>query len=440
MKNKNSQIYYINGGKKLSGNIKTNGAKNSAVFLLCASLLNKNTSIFYNMPRIEEVYRLIEVLNSIGVKTSWIENNTLKITPPKKINLDNLNGKSAQLTRSIILFMGPLIHQFSNFSLPTSGGCKLGKRTVLPHLMALKQFGVNIKTHNNEYKINTPNKFIDVKKLVMYESGDTATGNAIMAASKLPFTTTIKFASANYQIQDLCFYLQKLGVKFEGIGTSTLTIKGASKIDKPVEYYISEDPIESMLFIAIAATTNSSITIQRCPIDFLDLELSKLETMGFKYKILKQYKSKNKLTNLVDIQTYPSKLKALEEKLHPLPSTGINIDNLPFFVPIATQAKGRTLIHDWVYENRAIYYIELIRLGAQMILADPHRVFIDGPTELKGAEIIAPPALRPSAIVLVAMLAAKGKSILRNTYGIERGYENLVDRLSQLGADIKREI
>ena len=438
MNKSNVQVYYINGGKKLHGEISTNGAKNSAVFLLCASLLNDATSTFHNMPRIEEVNRIIETLESVGCSAKWLDKNILKITPPKKIDIASLDRKAAQLTRSIVLFMGPLIHRFKHFKLPVCGGCKLGKRTILPHLLALKKFGVKVKTTQDDYEISVKTPLSPINNLVMYESGDTATGNAIMAASKIPGVTTIKFASANYQIQDLCFFLEKLGVQFEGIGTTTLTIHGVEKINRDVEYCISEDPIESMLFISIAATTNSEITIKRCPIDFLELELAKLETMGFKYKITNRYKSENGNTNLVDIQTFLSELRALEEKIHPLPSIGINIDNLPFFVPIATRAKGQTLIHDWVYENRAIYYIELIRLGASMILADPHRVYINGPTELQGAEVVAPPALRPSAIVLVAMLAAKGKSILRNTYGIERGYENLVERLRKLGADIKK--
>ena len=263
------------------------------------------------------------------------------------------------------------------------------------------------------------------------------TEDSLMAATKINGATVIKFASANYQVQDLCFFLEKLGVKIEGIGTTTLVVHGKSEINTAVEYSPSEDPIEAMLFLAIAATTNSSITIERCPIDFLELELLKLEKMGFKYKILKKYKARNGRTDLVDIQTFSSKLKALEEKIYARPFPGLNIDNLPFFVPIATQAKGRTLIHDWVFENRALYYTELAKLGANVILADPHRVYIEGSTELKPAEVVCPPALRPAAIILVAMLAAKGISILRNVYSINRGYEDLCARLNKLGAKIQ---
>jgi UDP-N-acetylglucosamine 1-carboxyvinyltransferase len=229
-----------------------------------------------------------------------------------------------------------------------------------------------------------------------------------------------------------------LGVKIEGIGTTTLVVHGKPQISKTVSFYLSEDPIESMLFLSLAATTNSSIIIQRCPIDFLELELLRLEKMGFNYKVLKRYKSLNKFTNLVDIKTLPSKLIASEEKIAPLPSSaGINIDNLPFFIPVATQAKGTTLIHDWVYENRAVYYMELTKLRAKLLLADPHRVYVEGLTELRGTEMDCPPALRPAAIILIAMLAARGTSILRNIYSISRGYEDLANRLKTLGAHIE---
>jgi UDP-N-acetylglucosamine 1-carboxyvinyltransferase len=192
-----------------------------------------------------------------------------------------------------------------------------------------------------------------------------------------------------------------------------------------------------MFFLAAAATTNSSIQINRCPIDFLELELLKLEKMGFKYKVLKRYKAMNGHTNLIDLKTFPSKLKALEEKIDSRPYPGLNIDNLPFFAVIATQAKGQTLIHDWVYEKRAIYYTELDKLGADTILADQHRLFVNGPTPLKAAQIVCPPALRPATIILIAMLAAKGTSILRNVYSINRGYEDLARRLNDLGAKVE---
>ncbi|MDP2650631.1 MAG: UDP-N-acetylglucosamine 1-carboxyvinyltransferase [bacterium] len=426
--------FEIEGGRKLKGTVETNTSKNIAVALLCASLLNRSKTTLKKMPRIEEVYRVIEILQSIGVRVIWVNGNDIEVIPPKKLTLSKINIDAATKTRSVILLLGPLVHLLPRFKLPHPGGCKLGKRTVRPHLFALEKLGVSIRTVEKYYEISTGK--LRPAEVVLYESGDTATENLIMAATKTPGTTTIKLASVNYMVQDLCHFLGKLGVKIEGTGTSTLKIHGQPEIDVPAVYYPSEDPIESMLFLSLAATTNSSITIKRCPIDFLELELLKLEKMGFKYKILKRYKARNGLTDLVDIQTFPSKLEALEEKIHAM-HPGINMDNLPFFVPVATQAKGQTLIHDWSYENRAIYYVELNKLGADIILADPHRVYITGPTKLKAEEIICPPALRAAAIILIAMLAASGKSVLRNVYSINRGYEDLATRLNKLGAKIR---
>jgi UDP-N-acetylglucosamine 1-carboxyvinyltransferase len=159
--------------------------------------------------------------------------------------------------------------------------------------------------------------------------------------------------------------------------------------------------------------------------------------MGFKYTMSKPYLSKNGLTRLVDIETEPSSLVAPPEKVHSRPYPGLNADNLPFFAVIATQAEGQTLIHDWMYEKRALYFTELDKLGGDTLLADPHRIYINGKTPLKGTELVCPPALRPATILLIAMLGASGRSVLRNIYSINRGYEKLVERLSSLGANIK---
>lgn len=424
----------IEGGKKLTGTIKTNTSKNGAVGLLCASLLNRGTTTLHHVPRIEEVHRLVEVLESIGVRIEW-NDKTLKITPPKKFNLKGIDEEAAKRTRSIVMFIGPLIHELNKFSLPQSGGCKLGSRTVMPHFYALEHFGVHIDTTATAYEITKVPA--SPSEIILYESGDTVTENALLAAARTPTTTTIKYASANYMVQEMCVFLRLLGVQIDGIGTSTLRVTGKEIINEPIEYTLSEDPTDSMFFLAAAILTNSAITITRCPIDFLELELLKLEKMGFQYKKSKPYFSHNQVTRLVDITTKPSTLTALHEKIHPSVYPGLNIDNLPFFAVIATQANGQTLIHDWVYEKRAIYFTELDKLGAETVLADPHRIYITGPTPLKAAELICPPALRPATILLIAMLGAKGRSILRNIYSINRGYEKLIERLASLGADVK---
>jgi UDP-N-acetylglucosamine transferase len=231
--------------------------------------------------------------------------------------------------------------------------------------------------------------------------------------------------------------LEKLGVKIKGIGTTTLEVTGISKIDRDIEYWPSEDPIECMSFIAAALVTKSEITITHAPIEFLEIELEVLKSMNAKIQISEEYRSRNEKTRLVDLRIKKSNLKAPMDKIHPMPFPGLNIDNLPFFGVIAAVAEGRTLIHDWVFENRAIYTSYLSNLNAKIELLDAHRVYIEGPTNWHSAELVAPPALRPAVVILIAMLAAPGTSILRNVYSISRGYQDFARRLNHLGADIK---
>jgi UDP-N-acetylglucosamine 1-carboxyvinyltransferase len=428
--------FKIEGGRKLSGSIGVKTSKNAAVALLCASLLNKGTTTLRRMPRIEEVNRIIEVLVSIGVHVRWLDNNDLEIKPPARLKLETLDAEAGRKTRTIIMFMGPLMHLMREFRIPFAGGCKLGERIVSPHLFALENFGLTVDTTTGWY--NCVSKPTAPGKIVMYEMSETACENVLMAAARTPGKTVIKSASSNYMVQDVAFFLQKLGVKIDGIGTSTLTIEGIKEINKDVEYWPSPDPIEAMTFLSVAATTNSPITIQRAPIEFLEVELLKLEKMGMKFEVSDEYLAKNGKTKLVDITCIDSsKLHALDDKIHALPHPGINMDNLPYFVPIAAAARGKTLIHDWSYENRAIYFTELSKLNANISLIDIHRVYVTGPTHWKPADVVCPPALRPAVLILIGMLAAPGTSILRNVYSINRGYESLATRLNELGANIE---
>jgi UDP-N-acetylglucosamine 1-carboxyvinyltransferase len=432
-----SMDFVIEGGRKLKGNVTVNSSKNGAMGLLAASLLNKGVTLLKNIPHIEEVNRIMEVMRSIGIEIEWVNTNKdLKITPPKKFDWKSLNKESASRTRSILMFMGPLLHFFDNFDIPHDQGCKLGKRTAAAHLYGLMELGASIKVKTDHYAMHKK-KLRGGKTVTMFETSDTATENILLCAALIPGRTTITFASPNYMVQDVCFFLEKLGVTIDGIGSSTLVVHGVKEINQYIEHYVSEDPIEAMMFLSAAITTDSTITIKRCPIDFLELELYKLKKMGFKYKKTRVYKSLNGKTKLVDITTLPSILKALPEQIEARPYPGINIDNLPFFVPIVARAKGMSLIHDWVYENRAIYYMDLTKLGADMVLADPHRVYVTGPIKRwKAAEIACPPALRPSIIILIGMLAAEGTSILRNVYNIKRGCEEIAERFNELGANI----
>jgi len=429
----------IMGGRKLSGAIDVRSSKNAAVALLCASLLNFGSTTLRGIARIEEVNRLLEVLESIGVDCQWSADRAdLTLRRPEVLDLAAMNADAARRTRSVIMFLGPLLHGSQSFRLPYAGGCDLGTRTVEPHLQALRNFGLNVQATEGYYQsLVTPPVEGRERHITLTERGDTVTENAIMAAANTPGVTVIRNASPNYMVQDLCFYLELLGVKLTGIGTTTLRIEGLARMESDVSYAVSEDPIEAMSLLTAAIVTDSELTVRRAPIEFLEIELALLEEMGLRFDLSDEYASHNGHTRLVDITVHPSKLKASIDKIHPMPFPGLNIDNLPFFAVIAATAEGSTLIHDWVYENRAIHLVELNKLGAQVQLLDPHRVIVTGPTRWRGQEVMSPPALRPAMCLLLAALAARGESVIRDIYVINRGYEDLPQRLAALGAQIE---
>jgi UDP-N-acetylglucosamine 1-carboxyvinyltransferase len=428
----------VTGPTTLSGSIEVKSSKNAGVALLCATLLNRGRTTLRRVARIEEVNRLLEVLASMGVHTRWLnDDNDLEIVPPHELDLDHIDEEAARRTRSVIMFLGPLLHRQDVFELPYAGGCDLGTRTVEPHMAALRPFGLEVKATDGSYHATVNRAVSPTRPIVLTERGDTVTENALLAAARHDGVTVIRNASPNYMVQDLCFFLEKLGVRIDGVGSTTLHVHGVPDIDVDVDYAPSEDPIEAMSLLAAAIVTGSEITIRRVPIEFLEIELALLEEMGFHYERSEEYVAANKHTRLVDISTRVSQLHSPMDKIHPMPFPGLNIDNLPFFAVIAAVADGSTLLHDWVYENRAIYLTDLTKLGASVKLLDPHRVMIEGPTRWRGAEVVCPPALRPAVVILLGMLASRGTSVLRSVYVINRGYEDLATRLNGLGASIE---
>ncbi len=334
------------------------------------------------------------------------------------------------------MFIGPLLHEFPSFDLPQSGGCTLGLRSVRPHLWALERFGVSIEALSDRFSISHDD--LSPATVVLYESSDTATINSLLAAARIPGESVIKYASANYQVQEVCGYLQALGVGIEGIGTTTLTVQGVADIRANVSYAVAEDPTDAMFFIAAAAATHSALTIKKAPIEFLEVELAVLEKMGLSFSVEDAGISENGITKLADITLEPSTLTAFPEKIHRAPYPGLNIDNLPFFAVIATQAEGDTLIHDWgLREARHLLHrARPPRSRDPTARPAPHTDNGPPPPARRRNRL---PALRCARHhLLIGMLAAEGRSTLRNVYSINRGYEDLVERLRSLGADIQQ--
>ena len=426
------------GGRRLSGAIDVKTSKNACVALLCASLVNSGRTVLRRVARIEEVYRILEVLTSVGVRCRWVNSGAdLEIVPPAELELDSMDQDAARRTRSIIMLLGPLLHRFDHFKIPYAGGCDLGTRTVEPHMSALRHFGLDVTATEGIYHAEVESDVRPQRPIVLTERGDTVTENALLAAARHEGTTVIRNASSNYMVQDLCFFLEELGVRVEGVGTTTLTVHGVPEIDVDVDYSPSEDPVEAMSLVAAAVVTESELTVRRVPVEFMEIELAVLEEMGLDFDRSAEYAADNGRTRLTDLTVRPSKLEAPIDKIHPMPFPGLNIDNVPFFAAIAASAQGKTLIHDWVYDNRAIYLTDLNRLGGRLQLLDPHRVLVEGPTRWRASEMMCPPALRPAVVVLLAMMAAEGTSVLRNVYVINRGYEELAERLNEVGAQIE---
>lgn len=429
--------FVIHGGKQLKGTIDTGTGKNGSVAILCATLAIKGVTVLKDVARVHEVERLLEIFDSIGVMHAWLDETTLRVDTSGDLDLDAIDKELCKKVRITLLFFGALAAREKNFRVYKTGGCKLGSRTVRPHIYGLEKLGIDVTSEEEYYEVKA--KKLQGNHIVMYESGDVATENVILGAVLAPGTTTIRFASSNYMVQDLCYFLEKAGAKIEGIGTTTLTITGVDELKPVDEYFISPDPVDSMAWISLAIATKSKLTVTSCPIQFLELELLKLEKMGQKFSIENKRRSKNGTQDIVDITITPSKLSALQDKLYGRPFPGLNIDNVPLFVPILCMAEGQSLVHDWCYENRAVYYTEFTKLGAKVRLLDPHRVLIDGPTEFIANDVVAPPALRPAMALLIAMVAAEGESRLREPEVLERGYAKVTERLQAVGADIVRE-
>ena len=278
--------FIIQGDKRLKGSINVSNAKNSALALLCASIMIKGKSLLRSVPQIEEVNRLLEVLSSVGVKFEWINNQDLQVDASAVLQMEKIDKKNCERMRSSLLLLGALAGRVKEYKLYKSGGCKLGERTVRPHLYALEKFGISVKSGTKFYEVK--NLRLQGAEIVMYESGDTPTENAIMAAVVASGKTVIKMASSNYMVQDLCYFLNKAGAKINGIGTTTLTITGVTALKPVKEYFVMPDPIEAMTWISLAICTKSELTITNCPLDFLELELEKLTVMGQKYLLLKE--------------------------------------------------------------------------------------------------------------------------------------------------------
>jgi UDP-N-acetylglucosamine 1-carboxyvinyltransferase len=438
-----SPQWKVHGGHQLSGTVTTNGSKNSALAIISASLVTFEPVLLTNVPRISDVDDMVSILQSMGAQATWVDNNIMRLQRPLVLDVESLDIEAAQRTRAVILLAAGLAMDHNDFMIPLPGGCALGDRSLEPHIDALEQLGLEVSHQSDGLRVRRTDEAQCDTAITLIESGDTVTENAILTAVALNRgVVRICNASCNYMVQDLCSFLQRRsGVSIEGLGSPQLTIRRCEGGTPVVfTYPILEDCIEAFFFIAAAVVTRGRLRIMRVPITFIALELHLLEKMGLKVRKGPQYASASGVTMLCDLEILADErpLVATELKIHPnIYPFGVNVDNLPAFGPIAAVSEGRTLLHDWMYEQRAPYFTLLRDFGIQVDLPDNHRAYVHGSTELRASDCRLPPALRPASMVLLAALAAPGVSYLSSVKVVSRGYEDLIRRLRSIQAQVE---
>jgi len=413
--------FIIKGGKKLNGEIKVNGAKNAALKILAACLLTDREWIVSNVPQIEDVFRLLELLKGIGVD---IKNNSKGVYNLKAKNIDSslLRSDIAEKLKGSILMTGPLLARLGKASLFQPGGCVIGQRPRDIFLEGFKSFGVKIKEDKKECRLSV-NK-LKGTKFVFPLISVTATETMILTAVLAKGKTSLINAACEPEIIFLSNFLNKIGAKIKGAGTSFIEIDGVKSLNKG-NCEIIPDRIEAGSFAILGAATNS-------PLKIIGIEPKHLDTFWFFLKKAGVNLEMGK--DFVKIKP-SSNLNAVDLKTHEYP--GFPTDLQAPFTVLMTQSKGISLIHETIFEGRLFYTDALNQMGSKIIMCDPHRVIVQGPSKLFGRRLISPD-IRAGIALVIAALIAKGESIIENIYQIDRGYEKIEERLSLIGGDIKR--
>ncbi len=414
--------FEIEGGKKLAGEIDVRGSKNATTPILAATLLTREECIISNIPLIEDVFRMVEILESMGAEIKWLEKRKISVRA-ENVDPEKMDFEKVKQLRSSILLLGSLSARFDGFKLYHPGGCVIGARPVGTHFDAFEKMGVEIEQTGKYYSVNASGR--KSAKVVLREFSVTATENAMMLAAGLPGKTIIKIAAAEPHVEDLGKFLISMGAKISGLGTHTLEIIGSRNLCG-AEHVIIPDANEAATFLIMGVATGSPIIVKNAREEHLDLILEKLREFGADFKI-----------NGDSIKVVPAeKLKAiskLDARIYP----GVPTDVQAPFGVLATQAEGETLIFDTIFEGRFNYLSELEKMGAKVKQLNPHQAEISGPVNLQGKEIRSYD-LRAGASLIIAALVAEEKTIIDDIYQVDRGYEKIEERLQKLGATIKR--
>jgi len=421
--------FIINGGIPLKGELTPSGNKNAALPLLAATLLTSEPVILHNIPDILDVKAMLQLLGSLNVKIQKL-NQTSYHLDASDIRPANLDPDLCRQIRASILLAGPLIGRVGELRLPPPGGDIIGRRRVDTHCLAFSRLGVNTSYAENRLHFETKN--LAGAEILMDEASVTATENAIMASVLAGGETIIRNAASEPHIQELCYFLNKIGAQIENIGSNTLKITGVKKL-KGGEFTIGPDYLEVVSYIGAAVVTGGSILIRNAGIKHLDMIQLVMNRLGVSWETKGDdiFVSQNQKLSIE-----PDFGNAIPE-ISVMPWPAFPTDLMSISIVIATQSKGSILFHDWMYPSRMFFTDKLVSMGAHIVLCDPHRCIVQGPTPLSG-EYLESPDIRAGMALVLAALSAKGKSVIRNIAQIDRGYQTVDEKLKRLGADIVR--
>ncbi len=428
----------IKGDKVLQGEIDVRGSKNAATPMIAATLLaEEGVCRITNLPLIADVFKMIKLIGSVGAKVTW-EGKREIVVDATDLNPEKLDQKLVSQMRSSILVMGPLLARFGKLSITHPGGCLIGARPIDTHLNGLEALGASIKVEEfgssdvsetlegkkaQMYHLQVKN--LKGKKVVLDEFSVTGTENVLMAACLAGGETEIKIAAAEPHVENLATFLNKMGAEISGGGSNSLKVKGKKSL-KGVDHEVIPDYLEAGTFIIMGIAAKGEITVNNVPLNHLELLISKLKEFGGDIEMI------DKSTARVGDN---GSLKI--DRIQAMPYPGIPTDLQSPLGVLATRAEGLTLIHDPMYEGRLKYLEELNKMGAEIVMCDPHRAIINGPTKLYGTKLD-PLDLRSGAALIIAGIVAEGTTIIKDVSQADRGYEEIEKRLKKVGVDVER--
>lgn len=422
--------FKIIGGRPLSGTVRPAGNKNSALPMLAATLLGDSPSILSNVPDIGDVRTMLSLLEALGAEVERGSNGTVRVDPSRVRPVPLDTALSAKIRASLLL-AGPMLGRFGEITLPPPGGDTIGRRRNDTHWLALEALGATLEVVNHIHELRAPAGLVGAD-ILLDEASVMATENAVMAAVLAKGTTIIRNAASEPHVQDLCAMLVQMGAKIEGIGSNLLVIEGQDNLSG-ANVTISADFMEIGSFIGLGAITEGNLRIGPVDHETLRMIVAKFDILGVKITVNGDYIQVPSGQELIIREDHGGKIP----RIHEAPWPGFPADLMSIALVVATQASGTVLLHQWMFESRLYFTDRLIEMGARIIVADPHRAVVTGPSLLRGSTVQSPD-IRAGMALLMAAMCAEGPSTIGNIHQIDRGYERIDEKLRMLGADIER--